>query len=81
MGVGVSIPIGGSDGTQPSEYWVVSSALDYEAFKVTYETPYCRDSADPGMRLGFTVPDGAGPVRMTIFATNLFDKHNPQGVY
>ncbi|HEY4941361.1 MAG TPA: prealbumin-like fold domain-containing protein [Rhizomicrobium sp.] len=81
IGLGLSVPLGGSPQGQPSSYWVVSSGLDWEAFKVSYETPYCRDDAGQGMRLLFTVPQAAGPLRVTIFATNVFDKHNPTGVY
>ena len=65
VGLGVNVPIGGNHDSSPSGYPMIyinisSSAPERSGLKFSTETPYCRDTAGQGMRIGFTIPERAG---------------------
>jgi len=84
VGMGVSVPVGGgSDSGSGGEnaqvirvrYSVSIADLTqgtYNGTKFSSETPYCRDTAGQGMRMGFTVTNTGGvptPQDVTFTAT------------
>lgn len=60
-------PVGAapSDRGQQSTRWGAASSLD-DGTGFSVQTPYCPDAAGQGMRIGFTVPQGGGPVAFEV---------------
>ena len=86
VGVGLSIPIGSSDGNPaPQGYPITAINITLPSnpdantanwgtgtsLNLAFESPYCRDAAMQGLHIGFTIPPGkGGPVSIRIKAGN-----------